>query len=478
MRTTATANRRGPWSRLVSLEVSVELPRGDLLLIALPLHLLRLDETFEEVDTQRIAHHFVLAEVLQRLGERGGEVAELVSGEALGIERVEVLFDRWRQGEFLANPGEAGVEHGGEGEVRIAGGIRGPELDPDGRAIAAAGAWHADQGGTVHLRPADRDRCLEAGDEALVRVHQRRHQRAECARMGELAGDEMLSDRRQLVLVGPVVECVAVLAGLGQDLVRMHSRPCHAEDRLGHERGQQSAALGDRFDRMFERDQLVGALQRITEGQVQFVLSGRNLVMARLDHDPQTIERAHDLLPNVAADVNRMVEVAGAVVPPRSHAASRGVGVQEKELQFHRDRVVEAEGSRLGLGSRQNAAWVAGEALAPRRHEGADAPSPWRTLGLADRQGVEIRAEEHVALEESRETLYGRAVEPFAVAHGMRQPLDWDCDALYRPEHVDKAKIQEADRSLGEPFQRALDRLRGRAARGRFSLRRRALLWA
>src|SRR3989442_16038981 len=99
MRTTATANRRGPWSRLVSLEVSVELPRGDLLLIALPLHLLRLDETFEEVDTQRIAHHFVLAEVLQRLGERGGEGAGLVSGEAAGNESGEGSFDRGGAGE-------------------------------------------------------------------------------------------------------------------------------------------------------------------------------------------------------------------------------------------------------------------------------------------------------------------------------------------------------------------------------------------
>src|SRR2546426_12589762 len=101
MRTTATANRRGPWSRLVSLEVSVELPRGDLLLIALPLHLLRLDETFEEVDTQRIAHHFVLAEVLQRLGERGGEGAELVSGGGAGVGRVGGLFDRGRHGGVL-----------------------------------------------------------------------------------------------------------------------------------------------------------------------------------------------------------------------------------------------------------------------------------------------------------------------------------------------------------------------------------------
>src|ERR1700674_93755 len=132
MRTTTTAISRGPWSRLVSLEVSVELPRGDLLLIALPLHLLRLDETFEEVGTQRIAHHLVLAEVLEGLGERGGKMAELVTGQPLGIERVEVLFDRWREGQLLTDGGEAGVEHGREREVGIAGRVRRPELDPHG----------------------------------------------------------------------------------------------------------------------------------------------------------------------------------------------------------------------------------------------------------------------------------------------------------------------------------------------------------
>src|SRR4030081_1403522 len=99
MRTT----RRGPCSRLIRLEVSVELPRGDLLLIVLPLHLLSLDETFEEVDTQRIAHHLVLAEVLEGFSEVGGKVAELVPRDALGIEGLEVLLDRWRQGQLLAD---------------------------------------------------------------------------------------------------------------------------------------------------------------------------------------------------------------------------------------------------------------------------------------------------------------------------------------------------------------------------------------
>src|SRR5207244_105784 len=96
--------------------------------------------------------------------------------------------------------------------------------------------------------------------------------------MCQLAGDEVLGDGRQLVLVGAVVERVAVLAGFGQDLVRMHPRPCRAEDRFGHEGGQQSAALGNRLDRVLEGDQLVRALHGVAEREVQLVLPGRDLM--------------------------------------------------------------------------------------------------------------------------------------------------------------------------------------------------------
>src|SRR5205814_7038487 len=148
----------------------------------------------------------------------------------------------------------------------------------------------------------------------------------------------------------------------------------------------------------------------------------------------------------------------------------------EEELQFHRDRVVEAECGCLRQGPRRHTARVAGEALALRGHEVADRLGPRCTLRLTDRQGLEIRAKEHVALEDPGEAFYGRAVEPFAVANDVREPVDRNRDALHRPEHVDETQIQEADRSLGEALQRALDRLWGGAACGRFSLRRRALL--
>src|SRR3984893_18407726 len=158
MRTRTTVNKRGPRSRSVSFEVGVELPRADLLLIALPLHLLRLDKTFQKVDTQRLAHHLVLAQVFERLGEGTREMAELVAREPLGVERIEVLFDRRRQWQLLADPREPGMEHRGERQVGVAGGVRRPELDPDRGAIAATGTGYPDQRRPVHLSPPDSHR--------------------------------------------------------------------------------------------------------------------------------------------------------------------------------------------------------------------------------------------------------------------------------------------------------------------------------
>src|SRR6267143_4202116 len=177
MRMAARRTNRGLRSWSVAFEVGVELPAGDLLLIALPLHLLRLDETFEEVDTQRIPHDLVLAQIAQGLREGPGELAELVAGERLRVEGIEILLDGRRQGQLLTDPPETGVQHGGKGEVGIARGIGGAEFDPDGAAVTAAGTWHSNQGRAVHLRPGDRHWCFEAGHEALVGVDQGRDQR-------------------------------------------------------------------------------------------------------------------------------------------------------------------------------------------------------------------------------------------------------------------------------------------------------------
>ena len=170
-----------------------------------------------------------------------------------------------------------------------------------------------------------------------------------------------------------------------------------------------------------------------------------------------------------------MVEIAGTVMPPGANTAGRGIGVQKEEFQFHGDGVVEAERGRLGQRPRQNAPRVAGESLTVGRQEIADHLSGRNPFGIADRQGVEVGAQEHIALEDPGEALHRRAVEPFAISHGVRQPLGGNGDALDRAEHIHEAKIEEADTTFGQPLQRALEALRTGPPGGRLSLRRRGL---
>src|SRR5260370_23498792 len=126
-----------------------------------------------------------------------------------------------------------------------------------------------------------------------------------------------------------MVERVRILARVGERLVGMLPGAGRAEYRFGYEGGQQTSTLRHRLDRVLEGHEMVGAFHGVAEREVELVLPGRHLVVARLDGDPQVVEGADDLLANVAGDIDRVVEVAGPVVAPGAHSAARRVGVQE-----------------------------------------------------------------------------------------------------------------------------------------------------
>ena len=224
--------------------------------------------------------------------------------------------------------------------------------------------------------------------------------------MRQLAGDEMLGDRREMVLVGAIVESIRLFPRVGEHLVRVHAGAGRAEDRLWHECRQQPTPLRDGLDGVLERDQLVGTLQRIAQRQVKLVLAGGHLVVTRVDRDAKAIERLDDFLPDFASDVDRMVEVARAVMPPRPHATAGGVGVEQEELELHGDRVVEAQRRGIGQGACQHAPRIAGEPLAVRGQQVADHLGALGPVGLADGERAQVRPQEHVTLEDAGEALH------------------------------------------------------------------------
>src|SRR5947209_20156120 len=106
---------------------------------------------------------------------------------------------------------------------------------------------------------------------------------------------------------------------------------------------------------MLDGDQLIRALERITETEVELVLAGRHLGVAGLDGDAEVVEPVDDLLPDFAAHVDRMIEVTGPVMPSWTRPPGR-VSVQEKEFQLDRDRVIEDQRPRCRQHTGEDAA--------------------------------------------------------------------------------------------------------------------------
>ena len=207
---------------------------------------------------------------------------------------------------------EAGLQQRREGQVGVAGRVRAAQLHP--RALLGAGVIqrHPHQRGAVAPRPGDVDGRLIAGHQPLVGVDPLGEDRADLARVAQLAGDEGLADRREEVVVVGVEE--GVTPGLEQRLVGVHPGAVLAEHRLGHEGRVPAVFERDLLDRDPVGHAVVGHLQRVGVAHVDLVLRGPALVVAVLDMDAERLERDRGLAPHVRARVERgQVEVAAAV---------------------------------------------------------------------------------------------------------------------------------------------------------------------
>ena len=83
-----------------------------------------------------------------------------------------------------------------------------------------------------------------------------------------------------------------------QALVGVHARAVDAVDRLGHERRVQAVLLGDRLERELEGDRVVRRLERVGVLEVDLVLAGRDLVVGRLDADPELLQGVDHVVPD------------------------------------------------------------------------------------------------------------------------------------------------------------------------------------
>ena len=233
----------------------------------------------------------------------------------------------------------------------------------------------------------------------------------------------------------------------------VHARPVDAEERLRHEGGVQAPRRGDRLERGLEGDRVVGGAQRIGVLEVDLVLAGGDLVVRRLDPDPELLERVHHLLADLGAEVLGEVEVAGRVVRQRLHGAV--LALQQEELELGAGVQREAELLRPIELAAQDAARVTGEGVAVRVvHVADDARAAGVELLLAVRadarlprdraEGGQVGHQEHVRLGDPGEALDARSVEPLAVLDRLLQLVHRDLDALHLAHDVGELEADEA----------------------------------
>ena len=142
---------------------------------------------------------------------------------------------------------------------------------------------------------------------------------------------------------------------------------------------------GDRLERGLEGHRVVGGAQRIGVLEVDLVLAGGDLVVRRLDPDPELLERVHHLLAHLGAEVLGEVEVAGRVVGQRLDRAV--LALQQEELELGPGVQREAELLRPVELAAQDAARVARERVAVRVvHVADDACAACMQLLLAVRR--------------------------------------------------------------------------------------------
>ena len=264
--------------------------------------------------------------------------------------------------------------------------------------------------------------------------------------MLELAGDERLRRRREVVGVVLVVE--GVLAVFAERLVHVHPGAVLAEQRLRHE-GRVPAVL----HRVLLDDDpvghaVVGHLQRVLVTHVDLVLGGADLVVGVLDVDPHLLQRQHRLAAHVGAGVERgQVEVA-ALVEDLRHAALRLRRAEVEVLELGAD-VVGVETHLFGPFHRplQDPARVALVGTAAGDPDVAEHASDGILLLRApgdQREGRRVGHRDHVRLLDRVEAGDRGAVEAHAAVEGVLQLGGVDREALQLAQHVGEPEADEA----------------------------------
>ena len=413
----------------------------------------------------------VLLQRLQRLLERARSLLDVLG--LLGRQLVEVLVDRIRRLDAVADAVQAGHQLRGEGQVRVAGGIRGAELQALGLGVGA-GDRDADAGGAVALRVDHVDRGLEALHQAAVGVHrgvgEGQHGRGVLEQPADVPASQVGEPDIALLVVEQR------LAVLPQRLVAVHAGAVVVEDRLGHEGGGLAPGRCGVLHDVLELLQVVGRVGQGVEAVVDLRLAGSaDLVVGALDLQADLVQGHGDGVAQirllvrggdreVAAFHGPLVGQVAALLPatgvPRGLVGVHGVEgalrldvvadvLEDEELGLGGEvrGVRDAGGAHVGLGALGHAAGIAvvGLAAAGVDDRAGDVERLLDPVGVHERRG-HVRDELHVGLGDAGETADRGAVEELPVHEEVVvDGLGGEVEVLLDPRHVGEPDVDEDD---------------------------------
>ena len=214
------------------------------------------------------------------------------------------------------------------------------------------------------------------------------------AGVSQHTGDEPTGHGREVVLVGVVVERVAV--PIEERHVGVHARSLNSGQRLRHERGHDSVPGGDLLDDHPHGHHRVGHGHGVGVAEIDLVLARGVLVLAVLDGDAHVLQGQHGLAAQLTCQVvGGQVEV-GALVEGHRRQPGGAVGrrgeVEVLELRSHEEGETEAPGSFQG--SAQYVAGIAFERRAVEVHHVTHNSRNWRPVGQIGQEleGLGVRA--------------------------------------------------------------------------------------
>ena len=215
------------------------------------------------------------------------------------------VVERLGRFESTVDTVQCGGEHDSERQVRVGRGIGETQLGADRLVASLRIAWDADEGRAVLLRPADVDGCFITRYQALVRVHTRGDHGGQGAGMGELPGNERVGRLRKMGGIVLVEEYIFTGVFVEQALVAVHAGAVDAEDRLGHEGGDQTMLGRDRLDGVLESQHIIRGLERIRKTEVDLVLAQGHFMMANFHFETHGIQSVHQRCANDNGFVER-----------------------------------------------------------------------------------------------------------------------------------------------------------------------------